>query len=295
MHSGRSLTASGGQSAGSRPTIHRLAVTWQHPVGRAIQPVAFLTFRGSRYRFHYIRNAATVTDFRPLLGFPDLSTSYESPHLFPLFAQRAMDPRRPDYERYITSLGLEADATPWEQIGRSGGPRQGDTLQLFPEPTVDQNGLLRCSFLVHGIRHIANQELPINGVRRTVSHDELEKTLGRLRTGDTLHLIEQPDNPANDHAYLTATGDGFPLGWLPDLLVDDVRALAAHRVDVTVEHVNGPDAVWHLRLLARLSAQTPPDYRPFSGAKWLPYSHAPDQPNGPAHDVGKPGLSTSGQ
>ncbi|MCM3924158.1 hypothetical protein ND748_21125 [Frankia sp. AiPs1] len=259
----------------------RLAVTWQHPVGRAIQPVAFLTFDGTRYRFQYIRNAESVADFRPLLGFPDLAASYESRTLFPLFAQRAMDPRRPDYERYVTSLGLDTDATPWEQIGRSGGPRQGDTLQLFPEPTVDRDGILRCSFLVHGIRHLINQDILVDGIRRTIGHNELEMALGRLRAGDPLRIVRQPDNPENSHARLTTTRDGFPLGWLPDLLLDDVRSLAPQRIVVAVEHVNGPDALWHLRLLARLSAKAPPGYRPFAGAKWLPYSTGPDQPDEP--------------
>ncbi len=279
MQSSRSLATSGDQTAGVPQAIRRLAVTWQHPVGRAIQPVAFLTFDGARYRFHYIRNAAAVTDFRPLLGFPDLAASYESSDLFPLFAQRAMDPRRPDYERYVTSLGLDTDATPWEQIGRSGGPRQGDTLQLFPEPTVDRDGILRCSFLVHGIRHIIDRDLLVDGIHKKIGHGDLEMALGRLRVGDPLRIVEQPGNPINNHAYLTANRDGLPLGWLPDLLVDDVRSLTPHRIVVAVEHVNGPDALWHLRLLARLSVQAPPGYRPFAGAKWLPYSTRPDRPN----------------
>src|SRR5690349_4778164 len=110
----------------------RLIVTWQHPTDLDIQPIGFLSLEEELYRFAYIESALHVRDFRPLLGFSDLRRRYESAELFPLFAQRAMDPRRPDYERYVRRLGLAADTTPWEQIARSGGRRQGDTLQLFP-------------------------------------------------------------------------------------------------------------------------------------------------------------------
>lgn len=78
-------------------TGRRLAVTWQHPDSRAIQPVGMLEHDGDRYHFHYIRRAQYVEDFRPFLGFPDLGRAYTSAHLFPIFAERVMDARRPDY------------------------------------------------------------------------------------------------------------------------------------------------------------------------------------------------------
>src|SRR5690349_10311154 len=117
-------------------TGRRLVVAWQHPDKRSIEPVGFLSYDGDRYRFGYIRNALTVEDFRPLFGFGKLDVSYEADDLFPLFAQRAMDPRRPDYQRYVRRLGLEGEPTPWEQNARSQGHREGDTIQLFPEPVT---------------------------------------------------------------------------------------------------------------------------------------------------------------
>src|SRR6266566_5922475 len=79
----------------STDVTRRLVVAWQHPVDRSIEPIGFLANDGAIYRFTYIRNALKVKDFRPLLGFADLRCSYSSENLFPLFAQRAMDPRRP--------------------------------------------------------------------------------------------------------------------------------------------------------------------------------------------------------
>jgi hypothetical protein len=251
--------------------LRRLAVTWQHPGTRRIQPVGILVFDGARYFFNYIQNVHQVVDFRPLVGFRDLTRTYNSPYLFPLFSQRAMDPRRPDYQRYVTRLGLDADATPWEQIARSGGRREGDTLQLFPVPTVDDSGVMSCAFLVHGVRHILDRPLLTGSGRRLIVGPELETSISSLRHGDDLYLRSEPDNPVNPDALLITTVSGFPLGWLPDLLVDDVRSQDFTAASVVVERVNGPDALWHLRILARISVPVSPGFRPFSSPEWQPY------------------------
>lgn len=64
---------------------------------------------------------------------------------------------------------------------------------------------------------------------------------------------------------------GRRLGWVPDYLVDhvrDLRTLNGHDPEVTVEHVNGPAAPPHMRLLCRLSAPWPVGYQPFSGPEF---------------------------
>ncbi|MCZ2813643.1 hypothetical protein O2W15_19620 [Modestobacter sp. VKM Ac-2979] len=256
----------------SRPTVgRRLAVTWQHPVSRDISPVGLLEYDGHHYRFDYIRNAETTPDFVPLLGFPDLHRAYESPHLFPLFAQRVMDPRRPDHARYVRRLGLPADATPWEQMSRSGGGRQGDVLQLFPEPQVQADGRVACDFLVHGIRHVPDRPLVLEGRERIVDVANLETHLAALRHGDPLQLVREPQNPANAQAVMAVTAGGFPLGWVPNLLLDDLYEFCGgepETADVVVQQVNGPDAPSHLRLLARLTTESSSGYQPFTGASW---------------------------
>jgi hypothetical protein len=259
-----------GPESDGLPVVRRLVVTWQHPTLRTIEPVGFLAFDGSTHSFCYIENALRTPDFRPLLGFPDFKTHYESVPLFPLFSQRVMDPRRPDYQRYVRRLGLEADATPWEQISRSGGRRQGDTLQLFPEPTVVQ-GRLSCAFLVHGVRHIPSYRLQLGDVSITTSHERLETALSQIQPGDQLSLLDDQDNPVNQRAIITAAESGVPLGWVPNLLVDDLHKLRAiSTVSVSAIKVNGPDASWHLRLLAQLSADVPGDFRFFTAPMWRP-------------------------
>lgn len=262
-------------AAASRPdsqateATRRLVVAWQHPVERSIEPIGFLSYDGTTYRFTYIRNARHVKDFRPLLGFAELRRSYSSKSLFPLFAQRAMDPRRPDYQRYVERLGLEGEPGPWEQIARSQGRRQGDTIQLLPEPTVN-DGELTCLFLVHGIRHAHEEPRILDGHEIRVTREQVERALGRLRPGDELRLAREPGNPINPLAIMVI-GSSIPVGWVPDLLAEDVHSVMQHaNVTVTVEHVNGPDAPWHMRLLARLRAAPAENVRFFSGERWMP-------------------------
>jgi hypothetical protein len=253
----------------------RLVVAWQHPTERSIEPVGFLSYDGDVYRFGYIRNALTVADFRPLFGFDELDVSYEAHELFPLFAQRAMDPRRPDYERYVERLGLEGEPTPWEQIARSQGRREGDTIQLFPEPTINENEA-RCWFLVHGIRHAHKGTKILNGARIEVTREQVEEALKGLQEGDELGIVPEPENPKNRQAIVVMGTPLVPVGWIPDLLVEDLHRLMEQAdVRVTVAHINGPDAPEHLRLLARLqAAPLTTDFRFFTSERWEPL--APD-------------------
>lgn len=229
-------------------------MAWQHPHSRKIHPVGVLeqAFDGS-YAFAYLRRARDVEGFRPFLGFPDLTRRYESSALFPLFAQRVMDSRRPDYETYMHTLGLPEDAAPMEVLARSGGHRSGDTIQLVPEPLVETDGTTWCRFLVHGIRH-----RPGAGERITA-----------LRAGDELALRDEPDNPKNSRAVLVAANDEQPLGWVPDLLLDYVHHVRARSEPlVRVEQANGENVPPHLRLLVSLSGTVAPGYRPFTGPGW---------------------------
>lgn len=266
--------------AASRPAeqssdiAQRLVVAWQHPVARSIHPVGFLTYDGRIYQFTYIRNALGIEGFQPLLGFADLRRGYSSEELFPLFAQRAMDPRRPDYQRYVDHLGLVGEPGPWEQISRSQGRRQGDTIQLLPEPTLSGDDLT-CLFLVHGVRHAHEEPRTLNGQEISVTRRQVEAALARLEPGDQLALAPEPGNPVSPLAIMVI-GSSVPVGWVPDLLAEDIHALQRRAtVTVTVEHVNGPDAPWHLRLLARLQASPAGGYQFFAGEQWTPLSGQP--------------------
>lgn len=233
-------------------TARRLVVAWQHPVSRLIAPVAFLDqIADDHYRFRYLRRATRVPAFRPFLGFPDLTAVYDATRLFPLFAQRVMSPRRPDFGVYMHQLRLDEDATPWEQIARSEGRRTGDTVQVFPVPQIRDDGSTTCLFLVHGIRHVIGGDVP------------------ELTPGEPLVLEPDPENDYNARALYVCDAAGTRLGYVPDLLLPHVEALfTAGSVAVSVEHRNGPSAPVHLRLLARMDGRVPTGYGPMTGPAW---------------------------
>lgn len=230
----------------------RLVVAWQHRGSRLITPVGLLEHdEETGYRFRYLRRAARVPGFQPFLGFPLLERTYTSPRLFPIFAQRVMSPKRPDYTRYLRHLHLAEDASPWEQMARSEGRRTGDTVQVFPVPVVRTDGSTTCRFLIHGVRHVTGGDVP------------------HLAVGDSLLLEPDPANPVNPEALLVCSATGERLGYVPDLLLPYVRAVQSNGpMELVVEHVNGPDAPVHLRILARLEGSVPEGFLPMAGPGW---------------------------
>jgi hypothetical protein len=236
-----------------RVGVDRLVVAWQNPVtGGAITPIGLLEKTEHGYAFAYLRRARTLPGFRPLLGLEDLNRRYESTTLFPLFRQRLMERRRPDYRRYLQVLGLPYGVDPLGEIARSGGRRAGDTIFLLPEPFIDAQGLTSTEFFVHGVRHKAGAEARIS----------------TLRPGDRLELRDEPSNPANQRALLV-THVGDQLGYVPDLLVDYMHTVRrASDLVMAVAQVNGPDVPPNLRLRVHAEGSVPRVYRPFQGDGW---------------------------
>lgn len=231
----------------------RLIVAWQNRTTRLIEPVGLLE-HGPPYRFRYLRRAGQVEGFRPFLSFRELERTYTSPNLFPLFSQRIMSMRRPDFEEFLGQVHLSRKSTPWEQLARSEGRSSGDTVQVFPVPWVGSDGTTRCRFLVHGIRHVIGGMMP------------------ELTQGQPLLLQDDPTNPYNVDAVRVCDTAGSPLGYVPDLLLDHLAEMRATApVALTVEHVNGPEAPPHLRLLVRLEGRVRPGYEPMSGPVWETY------------------------
>ncbi len=238
-------------------SVRRMAVGWQNPATRAVSAVGLLEYDGVVHRFRYLRDISDVTGFRPFIGFPELNVKYESEELFPLFAQRAMSPRRPDYSRYLSSMDLEDGASTWEQLARTEGRLASDTIHLIPEPTVSSDGMTSGCFLVAGIRH----RLPDEDLRNAI--------LSKLCPGNLLQLKDEPANPVNPNAILTTTESDVEVGWVPNMLVDfihDVRR--AGPVDIRVRHVNGPDAPAHMRLLVEFRGYVQELQRPFDRPGW---------------------------
>lgn len=216
------------------------------------QPVGFLTRKGSGYRFAYLAKVAQDLKSDGILGFPDLDHVYESRNLFQAFAERVMNPRRPDRAQFLRALDLGADATPLEVLARSGGHKPADTLELLPVPEVNPDGSTSVVFLVHGLR------------RKVGALERLDS----LGTGESLSLERDRENPYNKEAILVSTSDGQQLGWVPDSLAEFVGSLMTASHTVRALKVNGPEVGPRLRLLVEIEGFTDQDIAPFTGPEW---------------------------
>ena len=216
-------------------TRRRLMVNWQDTKTRSYHQVGWLSRTPDGYEFNYVPEAEELDGFHAFLGFPSLRSTYRSPHLFPLFSERLLAPDRPDLPRLLGLLALESDE-PLEFLARSGGRRRGDTIELLAEPETGLDGVARCVFLVHGVRHFNAGDL-----------------ISELSTGDRLHLEPQPDNPVNPRALLV-TSEGAPLGWVPDPILSFVHQL--HNPSVIVLRANPPTFGHHLRLLVEITGRS---------------------------------------
>lgn len=230
--------------------VTRLLVTSRDAETRQYRPVGFLTMEGGNYEFAYLRSERQRAGFRPLPGLTRAADGpVSSASLFPLFAERVLSSRRPDREISLKALGLSSDAAPLEVLARSHGQRVGDTVELLNAPRVNAGEDVSFTFLTHGVRYL---------------HAGEQARIERLARGETLHLIADPQNPANPRALLVTDTDRVRLGWLPDPLIEVVESIADRQV--TVERANGSHVGFHFRLLARLEGRATADL--FTGPQW---------------------------
>lgn len=220
----------------------RFLVAWRDSLRRAIWTIGHLEYEDGSYSFRYVSGADEIPDLRPLVEFPDFRWTYRSEELFPFFAQRVMDHRRPDYAAYLDALALPRDADVLDILGRSGGRRKADKVQVAEIPRAEADGSISFDFLVHGSRFSPAGE------------DAVSAALAVTRTGDELTLRPEPNNPVSPDALLVVTVDGVPIGWVPELLVPYVQAVReAGGWTLSARRVNGPDTAWHLRVVARVT------------------------------------------
>ncbi|WP_149203137.1 hypothetical protein [Actinotalea subterranea] len=241
------------------PATHtgRLLVTQRSAEDRRYRSVGFLTYDGSAYSFAYLQSAVGQAWFRPLPGLARVGQPYVSGELFPLFRERLLSPRRPDYGATLAALDLPAEAEPFEVLGRSGGHRAGDSVEVIPVPVPDSDGHVSMSFFAHGVRHMSQ---------------EAQSAIAGLRRGEALGLVHESSNEVNDRALLVTHRGALRLGYVPDPLVGFVHEVRRAEHRLTVERANGLDVPFHYRLLIRVDGFVSADHVPFSGSEWTTVS-----------------------
>lgn len=225
-----------------------LFLAWQDPESRKFFPIGKLTFSDNYYQFVYIKGALAAkeqSNFQELISFPSLEKVYQSQELFPLFSNRLLPRSRPEYKDFIKWMSVsQDDADPIALLARSGGKKMTDTLEIFPYPEPDKEGIYHIHFFVHGISHLT--ESSINRIEQ-------------LQPSEQLLLVKDIQNPKDRNAILLRTSENTPgdmhlLGYLPCYLAEDIsKILEETSVYVSVERINPSPAPLQFRLLCSIN------------------------------------------
>lgn len=237
-----------------------LYLAWRDPKSRSWFPVGRLSYDGKVYRFVYTKGVKQSPHFIPFARMEDRTTIYESDELFPLFANRLLSKKRPEYQDFLHWLNTRSgEDDPLTVLGRTGGAAETDSLAMFPCPEPNGNNQYCMQFFSHGLRYLLPEAVP---------------RIYALCPGARLYLLPDPQNPHDSCAIALRTDDPITMvGYYPRYLADDFIVLLKQsepaNTQVVVERVN-PDAPIQLRLLCRLTADWPANFSPCSGEWYAP-------------------------
>lgn len=243
-----------------------LFLAWEDPKFQAWFPIAKLTFDGKEYQFNYtngVLEAQLKCGFQPLLSFPAFHEVYTSQKLFPLFSNRVRPRSRPDYPEFVQWLNIpEHEDDPIALLSRSGGKRVTDKFEVFPCPEPDENGRYCIHFFVHGLRYLSPSTI---------------ERINQLQVGELLYLDYESQNSGDFRNLLLRTKDDLivGLGYYPFYFLEDIFEIISQHpemVRVEVDRVNQPPTPLQFRLLCKMTADLPIDFRPFSSPMYQPVS-----------------------
>jgi len=209
----------------------------------------------SWFRFVYTRGvlaAQAATRFQPLDAFPRLGEVYESKELFSLFQNRLISPKREDYAEYLDRLDLSPEhADPFGILAVSGGSKQTDNLEVFPELQTSRDGSFSCRFFLRGWDYL-----------NTSAQDRIQ----RLQTDEPLQVAVGLNYPTTGPAVeLHAMDDSLMLGWMPRYLTHDVARTVSSGLGhfrARVVRVNQPPSPRSQRVLVELNGVFPAGHEP---------------------------------
>lgn len=233
----------------------QLLLAWKSNKSNTWIPIGKLSYVNDKFIFQYT-SAALISaknyDFIPFSSMLDLTKSYESSKLFPLFQNRLLPKSRPEYVSYLDWLNLKPDNfSPLDELAMSGGIRATDNLQLFPIP-VNTNGKYEVHFFSHGIRH-----LPSCYIER-ISH---------LSHGNKLYLMADIQNKYDPFALAVRTEDPPEIvGYAPRFFARDFNKLSTinkpNNIHVIVEKIN-LEAPLQFKLLCKFTTSWPNNFTAF--------------------------------
>lgn len=235
---------------------NKLFVGWHDPAGNAWFPVGRLDVDLGKpwYRFRHLQGAERARStgrFDLVPGFAELRGDYGAPALFPVFRNRVLSPRRPDFAEYLEILDLSPAAEPIEALWVDGGRRMTDRLDVFPELVKEADGSFVCRFFPAG------------------TDDQLADALS---PGECLRLSADGRDDGNGASVPVRTADQRLVGWVPRCFAEDVRlALLESRgaYEATVVRVNPAPHPGSLSVLVEIRSRWD-NHEPMSGEDFQP-------------------------
>lgn len=221
-------------------------LTWQDPNSRDWYVVGLLAEHEQGYSFNYTKGALASDKFIPFSGMTDLNKTYISDELFPLFHNRLLSERRPEYPRFIKWLGLDEDNTsPIDVLARSGGARGTDKLQMFSRVELDSDNKFETLFFAHGLGYLSNSA---------------KERVSTLKKGEKLFLCLDCHNDYDESAIIIrGAGPAEIIGYCPRYLVESISSLLKNNpndVAISVEALSD-DAPSNYKLMCKLSGKVP--------------------------------------
>jgi len=214
--------------------------------------VGKLSKEGSYYEFRYTVGAKKLEGVTPFPGLPDLEKVYQMEDIFPIFKNRLLSERRPEYKKWLSWGGFNADDNPdaIAVLSTLGSRRAADSLELFTGPLRLEDGSCCFQFFLHGVRHHVTPEV-----------------LGQLGAGDKLIIRKEDQNPHDQLAVAVDNQKEQCLGYVPKFFTQDVRYLSVRcpdEMEVRVKRAN-VDAPSHYQVLCELRSGWPDGFTPCSG------------------------------
>ncbi|WP_330924886.1 HIRAN domain-containing protein [Candidatus Sororendozoicomonas aggregata] len=197
-------------------------LAWQSSDTRIWHVVGLLKEHDAGYSFNYTKGALASDKFIAFNGMEDMNKTYISEDLFPLFKNRILSSKRPEYPSFLKWIGLDSeDASALNVLGRSGGLRSTDKLQMFKRFEIDDNGKFEQIFFVHGLSHL---------------QESASQRISELKPGDTLKLCLDVQNDYDRHAvFLRADSPAEIIGFCPRYITRDITKLIVdYKSDITI-------------------------------------------------------------
>ncbi|QGG48855.1 HIRAN domain-containing protein [Heliorestis convoluta] len=210
-----------------------LWLAWQNPRSRQYYHVGTLTLKNDQYTFTYTwyekaenrkLEHALQDGYSLHPSFPDRQRLYISHKLFPAFDRRLPSIDRLDFDSILSDLGLTNNCSKMDLLRRTRGRIANDTYS-FEEPIfIDDNGNTLITCFVHGMRH---QKLPSDWQKY-------------LSINDSVHLMQEPENPSDPNAIAIYTHSGLCLGYVPAFYTEALNSLLNQgaKIRACIEYVN---------------------------------------------------------